>query len=274
MCHKSPMNKTLPLMFLCLLFAAIGFCMQKDPHDFTNDECTICHSTDTQGTKVGGDITKKCMTCHTKLYENGYMHPVDITPDKVSIPLDMPLSDNGSLTCVTCHDPHTPQKTPFGTKSVYLRRFEKGKAFCDICHMNAMPTATGHQVVFRNAHFKEKESPSNAIMHIDDMSRDCISCHDGSFGSSVSLRTGDWSHSTDFLKFDKGGKHPIGMNYEIARSSRKLNMLKPLDAVDKRIRFFNKGCIGCGTCHDPYSVKYKKLVMENKRSALCYSCHK
>jgi predicted CXXCH cytochrome family protein len=105
------------------------------------------------------------------------------------------------------------------------------------------------------------------------MSRDCISCHDGSVGSSVMLKAGNWRHSKDFLKFDQGGKHPIGMNYEKVRMSNRKNMLRPIEMVDKRIRFFNNGCVGCGSCHDPFSVKNKKLIIENNGSALCFSCH-
>jgi predicted CXXCH cytochrome family protein len=99
-----------------------------------------------------------------------------------------------------------------------------------------------------------------------------VSCHDGTFASSVTIRAGAWKHGRDFLRHDQGS-HPVGIDYEAARLKRgsKTDLL-PLSQVDRRIRFF-KGMVGCGSCHDPYSTIPKKLVMSDRRSRLCYSCH-
>ena len=201
------------------------------------------------------------------------MHPVDMKPKQVTIPLDLPLDNNGMITCNTCHDVHRNFETPMGTKSHFLRRLDTGKAFCDICHLNTNRQASGHQMMFLSAHTHAGYKENNSSLGIDSISRDCLTCHDGSVGSSVMLRAGDWRHSVNFLKYDKGGKHPIGMNYERVRQNNKKSMLKPKSMVDKRIRFFNNGCIGCASCHDPYSTKENKLVIEVAGEALCFSCH-
>ena len=219
-------------------------------------------------------LTSKCMTCHTTLYDTGYMHPVDISPKKVRVPFDFPLSPTGTLTCATCHDVHTDAETPFGKKSFFLRRSEKGKTFCDICHQNTNNLATGHEAVFREAHFDSKYIVDDLTMEIDNMSRNCLSCHDGSIGSSVKLNAGKWQHSEDFLEHDKGGMHSIGMRYRDVVDTNKKAMLRPLESVDKRIRFFEDGKMGCGSCHDPYSTIPKKLVIEDAQSKLCFACHK
>lgn len=219
-------------------------------------------------------LTAKCMTCHTTLYDKGYMHPVDIPPKKVRVPLDFPLSPAGTMTCATCHDVHSEPKTPYGAKSFFLRRYEKGKVFCDICHQNADQLANnGHEAVFREAHFTSKYIASDATSEIDSMSRNCLTCHDGSVGSSVRVNAGAWRHAENFLEHDDGGMHPIGMRYRDVAETNKKAMLKPIDLVDKRIRFFDDGKVGCGSCHDPYSTIPKQLVIEDYQSRLCFACH-
>lgn len=272
------MNKyLLPLICLFLLTASIVYSMGKQAHDFDKNECGICHTTASNNitAEVYSSLTSKCMTCHPTLYDNGYMHPVDIKPKKVRVPLDFPLSPTGTLTCVTCHDIHSPPVTSLGTKSSFLRRSEKGKVFCNICHQNADTlTSGGHETVFREAHFESTYIASDQDLAIDALSRNCLSCHDGSLGSQVLVNAGTWSHSVDLMDHDGGGMHPIGMNYNDIALSKPKSALRPIDQVDKRIRFFDNGKMGCGSCHDPYSTIPKKLVIEDFQSQLCFACHK
>lgn len=259
-----------------LLIAAVVYSRGKKAHDFDKTECTLCHTTESNDIKseTYAALTSKCMTCHTTLYDNGYMHPVDILPQKVHVPLDFPLSPSGTLTCATCHDVHGEPETPFGRKSFFLRRYETGKNFCDICHQNTGDLAAGHEAVFRQAHFESKYIAGDSTAEIDSMSRNCLSCHDGSLGSSVKINAGSWRHSTSFLEHDRGGMHPIGMKYNDLVGKNKKAMLRPMELVDKRIRFFDDGKVGCGSCHDPYSSIPKQLVIEDIESRLCFACHK
>lgn len=270
-------KKAFALLCALVLTTAVVHSKFKKAHDFNNSECSICH-TDGSSSMSGeayASLTAKCMTCHTTLYEKGYMHPVDITPMKVRVPFDFPLSPTGTITCATCHDVHTDQETPTGQKSSFLRRFEKGKRFCDICHGNADAMSSGgHQAVFRQAHFDSKKVDTDDLgQEIDSMSRNCLSCHDGSLGSSVTLNAGSWSHSQDFLNHDSGGMHPIGMRYRDIADNKRKAMLKPMEQVDKRIRFFDDGKVGCGSCHDPYSSLPNQLVIEDAGNKLCFACH-
>lgn len=270
-------KKTSVLVCVLLLAAALAYSKGKKAHDFDKSECTICHTESVSGmkTEVYAALTSKCMSCHTTLYDKGYMHPVDITPKNVKVPLDFPLSPSGTLTCATCHDIHRDQETPYGDKSFFLRRYEKGKVFCDICHQNAANLATGHGSAFREAHFDSKYIPAtDENLEIDPMSRNCLTCHDGSIGSSIKVNAGAWRHSEDFLEHDSGGMHPIGMRYRDIADHKPKAMLRPQGSVDKRIRFFDDGKLGCGSCHDPYSPNPKKLVIEVTQSKLCMACHK
>lgn len=269
-------QKVLVIACALLLTTVLVYSKGKKTHDFDKTECAICHTTNSNSIRneVYSALTSKCMTCHTTLYDKGYMHPVDITPKNVRVPLDFPLSPTGTLTCATCHDIHTDPETPFGKKSFFLRRYEKGKSFCNICHQDTDALKMGHETVFREAHFDSKYIAKDKASEIDSMSRNCLSCHDGSIGSSVKLNAGQWRHSKNFLEHDQGGMHPIGMIYGDLVTQNPKAMLKPLDAVDKRIRFFEGGKVGCGSCHDPYATIPKKLVIEDIQSRLCFACHK
>jgi len=269
-------KKTFAIVCALLLTTALVYSKGKRTHEFDKAECTICHTANSnsmRGETYSG-LTLKCMTCHTTLYDKGYMHPVDMTPKNVHVPLDFPLSPTGTLTCATCHDVHTDPETPFGQKSFFLRRYEKGKTFCDICHQRTDKLATGHEAVFREAHFDSKYVVTDLSMEIDNMSRNCLSCHDGSIGPSVKLNAGKWRHAENFIEHDDGGMHAIGMRYGDVASKNKKAMLKPIESIDKRIRFFEDGKMGCGSCHDPYSSNPKKLIIEATQDRLCFACHK
>jgi len=213
-------------------------------------------------------ISILCGECHAAIAET-YSHPINIVPEKVRIPKDLPLSFEGLLTCSTCHNIHSSSVTPMGTPSLFLRRIASGRSFCIICHIEQR---LSHKTTVTEAHMQSRFIEIESSRTIDPMSADCVSCHDGSYATSVSIQAGLWLHNKDFIRFDKGS-HPIGIDHEMARTREKRKTdLKPLSMVDPRIKFFG-GKIGCGTCHDPYSPDRGQLVMSNEGSRLCLECH-
>jgi predicted CXXCH cytochrome family protein len=266
---------TFALMFLLVILLVMAvFSLENQPHAFK--ECLSCHVSDNpagpMARRMTAPITMLCDTCHEKIISEGYMHPVDVRPQRVAIPADMPLSLTGEITCGTCHDIHSDYFTPYGAPSHFLRRQETGKAFCRICHKDLNALSGGHEASLGEAHFRSQYVVTASSQEIDPMSKNCISCHDGAFAASATIMAGAWTHEQSFLSHDRGS-HPIGMNYEAARINRgRKTDLKPLSAVDRRIRFFD-GKVGCGSCHDPYSTIRKRLVMSDDNSKLCYSCH-
>ncbi len=255
------------------LFAAlIAYCLGSNPHDFSQSQCKLCHTGEPNSpeflTVKSSSLT--CKTCHKEIFESGFMHPVDIIPEKVTVPRDMPLSNNGLLTCNTCHNVHADYKK----SSNFLRRQELPRIFCVICHSDGS-MGHSHASTLAVAHFSASHTASESGLTgpLDAISKNCLSCHDGTQGSSVPINTGNWDHSSSFSGPTLGKKHPIGIHYEQARlrSGRKTD-LRPISEVDKRINFFD-GQIGCGSCHNPYSQGQDHLVMSDRRSALCFSCH-
>ncbi len=262
------------IVFLLLVLILVVFSVEYRPHAFA--ECSTCHAMknpigDASRTMIE-PITLICTRCHRKIFTEGYLHPVDVRPEFVRVPADMPLASQGEITCATCHDVHSDYVTPYGAPSHFLRRQELGRVFCRICHGNLTALSRGHMESLGEAHFRSQHIAADLSQELDPMSRDCVSCHDGTYASSVTIRAGTWIHGKDFMRYDQG-RHPVGMDYEAVRLKRgsKTDLL-PLPQVDRRIRFFN-GKVGCGSCHDPYSAIPKKLVMSDRNSRLCFSCH-
>jgi predicted CXXCH cytochrome family protein len=191
-------------------------------------------------------------------------HPVDVYPITTTIPPDLPLR-NRMVVCITCHNIHAERFRPLGEKTYYLRRPGAGRAFCMACHKEK-PVQEGHTSALGAAHIGNRFGVTDTSGHLDEISVACITCHDGTVGRSADFRLGSgvWQHSSP------DQSHPIGVDYETSRMS--MGYLKAKQLIDKRIRFFD-GKIGCGTCHDMYLKSRNYLVMSNKGSRLCTSCH-
>jgi predicted CXXCH cytochrome family protein len=262
-------RKSALLIFLAVAgIAFVVVCMEMEPHP-------TCHVIDGSGKIVGRQLTAPetflCEKCHAKIFENGYMHPIDVRPRSVKVPVDFPLSPAREIVCSTCHDIHSSYFTPYGAPSHYLRRHEVGRKFCEACHPGGSIKA-GHAGMIGEAHFQSKYVQTNSSQAIDPLSKNCISCHDGAFASSVTINAGAWTHRKELMPHD-AGVHPIGADYESARTRKgRRSALRHIDQVDRRVRFFG-GKVGCGSCHDPYSKIGKRLVMSEDGNKLCFSCH-
>lgn len=271
-------KKTIMLIGLFLLFMAmIVYSMLKQPHRFGQSECPTCHVMGPSGKISGRNMTAAvamlCRDCHEKIFSEGYMHPYNIRPQTTVIPKDMPLDQDGNLTCATCHDVHSSYFTPYGTPSHFLRRYDFGADFCKACHPKINSFTRGHKESFGQAHVTKTskyKALDNDVM-FDPVSRNCLSCHDGSAATNVSSGKTVAIHSNSLMQFD-GGQHPIGINYERARTTNRKLALKPIGLVDGRVQFFD-GKIGCCSCHNPYSQIEKRLIMSDRGSSLCFACH-
>jgi len=134
-----------------LLLLAPSVLRAFGPHD---NECVECHGIHTaEGKSLIGvvpfepenpstgtavtDVSSLCLGCHSDqggILEIDLMktHPIGIIPKRAQVPRDS-LSVDGSLTCVSCHDPH-----PSNPNYMYLRADVTGGGdmgiFCEICH--------------------------------------------------------------------------------------------------------------------------------------------
>jgi predicted CXXCH cytochrome family protein len=114
-----------------------------------------------------------------------------------------------------------------------------------------------------------KTKAAKTLVSIDSFSADCLSCHDGVGASNVSLvlRNKPFTRMQQLDSFTSD--HPIGMNYNsYVAANRGYN---PIPANSKMI--FVNGKVGCLSCHDPLNQEKGHLVMSDRKSALCYTCH-
>lgn len=105
---------------------------------------------------------------------------------------------------------------------------------------------------------------------VDQLSVDCLGCHDGSRASNVTINL----KNDPFKRYGTGAggnsDHPIGMDY--ARYvSRGGNDYKPIFGKSKMVLVDGK--VGCLTCHDPSNQERGHLVMSDRGGDLCLSCH-
>jgi predicted CXXCH cytochrome family protein len=105
---------------------------------------------------------------------------------------------------------------------------------------------------------------------IDSFSVDCISCHDGVAASSVGfdIRNRPLDRRSFVASFTSD--HPIGMDYN--RYVEANRGYKPVLPGSNKMLFV-KGKVGCLTCHDPLNAEKGHLVMSDRNSALCLTCH-
>lgn len=109
-----------------------------------------------------------------------------------------------------------------------------------------------------------------SILGIDSFSAECINCHDGVSASSVKvqLRNSPLSRGSHIDSFNTD--HPMGMDYNMYVSASR--GYKSITTGSNKMLFVD-GRVGCLTCHDPLNPEKGHLVMSDRQSALCLTCH-
>ncbi|RMG74425.1 MAG: hypothetical protein D6710_01565 [Nitrospirae bacterium] len=270
------------LILFVYLISPVVFSLVDTPHSFNDRECVLCHVGDPRKGKENIPLVapeeELCADCHSDLEET-LSHPVGVYPRNTVIPPDMPLSDDGTLTCSTCHDIHMPYKNRFGLSTHFLRRMVQGRQFCAICHLQQGITdmiasaGRGHEETMQTAHLKPRFFALSNAGPIDSVSAQCLSCHDGSMGKAAPVKAGLWQHGDPLMGFNQQaytGVHPVGIDYE--ESSMEHPDLKPSAMIPRKIKLVN-GKVSCISCHDPYSNNRAQLISTNRNGELCLGCH-
>lgn len=222
-----------------------------------------------------------CAACHPM--DPLFSHPVGQVPT-MAVPDYLPL-DNGRVSCLTCHDSGSAAHDRAKTRHDGMLRPEAAATgnLCMQCHVDrGGDFRAAHAMSVNRAHLQRSNpaatssaslgfigSRSTGATVLDDETRTCLSCHDGTMATAV-------SPSPDKSLGYAGSGHAVGAVYQSTRplGSGVDNMfLRPAVTLDKRIRLFDSR-VGCGSCHSPYSNEKKHLVMSNYGSKLCLSCHR
>lgn len=136
----------------------------------------------------------------------------------------------------------------------------------------AAPKVASVEEMYQNiepaSFFPDDNEPVSNTIGVDPLSLDCLGCHDGSRASDVTINL----RNDPFRRQQMQGTakdHAIGMDYAAYASNPR--DFKPVFGNSKMV--FVDGKVGCLTCHDPANQERGHLVMSDRRSALCLTCH-
>ena len=233
----------------------LGFCTgchgtaldRADPHKARRGRgrCGFCHRKKAGELQTGRgtarlEIRRLCNFCHDVLAKG---HPRNVDPD-LSMPEGLPLAQDGSWTCFTCHDPHGTTATTHLLRREIARHLESGREenphvpeyfACRACHTTSDPDDIG--------------PPDFRLRFRGDVNVLCISCH-----------LTDRSH------------HPTGLRCPPAIRAR-------MAADPRRLPLGPGGEITCRTCHDNGCTTGHQGMTERLydrtegRTDLCEVCH-
>lgn len=230
----------------------------EDPH-WQSNACLACHRSRPVGDELylRGDGNTMCSVCHTRNRASREPHPVGGTDsEKVDIPAEFPLDEQGKITCLTCHD-HVPacDRRDREEKANFLRPVPDtvervaGEpellSFCYSCHrrddvegynpheghLDETGAAQPRRCLFCHSQTLEvEEEPLERDEYKlrKEMSLICIGCH---------LMT---PHAAAAEHLER----PHDKTLENMRQAqRELGVILPMDEKDR---------ITCATCHNPH----------------------
>ena len=213
-------------------------------------------------------VERPCEYCHDM--PAGTSHPVGVAPS-MAVPPDLPLDASGRLACTTCHE-----VAPGGATK--LRRAQDMERLCQACHASQRLSAgrLSHALLIGSAHGAAVRAAGvSGVAHdaeSDSRSLQCLECHDGSVASSDGLMVGAAAaHAAKPAGASLGQTHPVGVMYNDRFS---VGEFKPAASLERGVVRLIEGRVGCTSCHSPFSRREKLLVMSNRGSGLCLSCHR
>ena len=260
-----------------------------------------------------------CQSCHSnkgianKSQVGSHSHPVGVAINSLGHTVDLPAyskegvkyvdSNQGLVTCASCHDPHrwdptNPKaKAKPGEKGNATNRFLRkvnntDSKLCRTCHRRqAGITGTKHNLELTAAgkQYIRKQTRNSGIcgschlVHnakgpllwarkltkgVDVTSAVCLSCHDEQ--SLAKKKTiGEHTHpvKVDMKQLPISIKNGRWSSVSTIKGSRKKIQSLPLYNKQGRRTGKNDGQIGCGTCHDPHTWSPDRKAIRGKSIA-------
>lgn len=252
------------LLFVSLSYAQLTYPDAVNPHGKPDIE--------------GVDLYR-CEDCHSTAAVDAKIHPMfelNTSSPKLNVPEEFPLLSNGSMSCMTCHEP-TPKLDRANRSFLRGGPYRRDMDFCFVCHQASNFEKTNPHLQIRtdgtvdesaclHCHAKQptpEDHPTIAReMHLD-MTATCNKCH--------ALHTHQQDHQ--------------GLNLKTSQKAtiRRYRQSQRQTGIELPI---TENVIGCNTCHythqrgtlagdavvyegDGENLHFLRLSKEK----LCYACH-
>ncbi|RMG46300.1 MAG: hypothetical protein D6718_05845 [Acidobacteria bacterium] len=208
---------------------------------------------------LGGDGS--CRECHWEVATRADTHPVGI-PAPARLAGRLP-TDEGLITCRTCHEPHGLARPAAQGAGRYALRLP-APDLCALCHRDAAGRWDHPHTTYADAlHGGTQLALAPGSGDLDPVSERCLGCHDGGMGP-------DAPHTTA-VTGRLGVSHPIGV--ALVRPGRPLRQMHdPYEVESRGVRLY-EGRVGCGSCHRLFGHRNARVAVEMERSRLCFACH-
>ena len=287
--------------------AAFEFNREPD----TAKKCAICHFrwvstffTEHRSTPLAQLQEKKdvvgspemCLSCHDGSIQdsrgrvcNDPGHRVGIKPsDKVNIPANFPLDENGLLQCSTCHTPHAVPPRNGRLVTTFLRADNANSSLCRECHKQALGGAEqgNHPVNVQAKANVEAIRAAGGIFGDEGESQIiCETCHMAHGGITTKRlvlsveNTQTMSILCEVCHTKKPVKpgaaagalfsHPLDV-----KPGRGVKIPAAWSSGDNVVTGTN-GELVCRTCHRPHFAADKKHLLADHtgKDGLCVQCH-
>ncbi|MBE9537056.1 MAG: hypothetical protein IMF07_07715 [Proteobacteria bacterium] len=109
-CHDKHAEVKNPFYLVDAVYGLYSAVKRINPH-WREGYCFACHKTSPKRSaksfKYQGDLVKVCNNCHGTISIDSYIHAVGMTPSdtvRARMPMDFNLSDDGKISCTTCHN--------------------------------------------------------------------------------------------------------------------------------------------------------------------------
>ena len=244
-----------------------------------------------------GDVVasaEMCFSCHdgsiadsrkTVFHDPG--HRAGVLPsEKITVPKDFPLDDQGRLQCSTCHTPHALAGKPGEGIEIFFRATNKDSNLCRTCHRDKEggPAQGNHsinvnvpkqpaEVLLAGGRFGNAQpdgiicetchiahggvNDRFLVLSAEDTTRSilCIACHGYSPAAPGSGKA-------------DGGSHPVNVRPQRCR-------LPSRWSTGAEVVVGSNGELICRTCHRPHGAfdNNHLLVEHNSKDSLCLQCH-
>ena len=249
--------------------------LQEDPVVGTQAMCLSCHD--------GSVRDSRDKICNDPGHQVG-----NIPTDRVSIPANFPLDENGAMQCSTCHTPHAVKANKDTLVSCFLRAPNDNSTLCKRCHVqNTGGSAAGNHPIEVSA---EKaypaivaagglfgtEKPNEIICET------CHTPHGGVNNKRLVLSIEDPRTRSVLCEVCHTQQPGLSEDPTFNRSSHPIDILPGTAAHIPRawtngdpVFLGTGGELVCRTCHKPHYAEDKQhlLVEHGGDDSLCVQCH-